>query len=173
MKRSVVIRVEHNFRWAHANQSSINLGQRRGICTAERGTEAQGILTLSLGYPDRVTSPLHPVLGRYHVSHSHHICSCIRHRARFVDRKVGSPTTCTFLPRARHFFDGLTRPLHTGMVSISTTLRPECPETSARAQVGAPIEKGRTLADECSGPIRKMGETSSERRQRPGGSGKA
>lgn len=69
-----------------------------------------------------------------------------------------------FFPRVRDFYDDLTRPLHTGMDSVSTTLQPVCPETSARAQVGAPIEKGRTPADQCAGPIRKMGKTSSKRR---------
>jgi len=59
------------------------------------------------------------------------------------------------------------------MDNISATLQPECPETSARVQIRAPIEKSRTPADQCSGSICKMGQTSSQRRQRPRGSGKA
>jgi hypothetical protein len=59
------------------------------------------------------------------------------------------------------------------MDNISATLQPEYPETSARAQIRAPIEKSRTFADQCSGSICKMGQTSSQRRQRPRRSGKA
>jgi tail-anchored protein insertion receptor len=68
--------------------------------------------------------------------------------------------------------DDLTRPLP-GMDNISATLQPECPETSARAQIRASVEKSRTPADQCSGSVCKMGQTSSQRRQRPRGSGKA
>jgi hypothetical protein len=55
------------------------------------GTEAQGMVNLISGLTTlpRNTSVLH-------VSHSHHICPCIRHRTGLVDRKVCSPALCTF-----------------------------------------------------------------------------
>ena len=59
--------------------------------------------------------------------------------------------------------ESLIRPLLSGVDSISRTLQPGCHETSARAQVGAFVEKSRTSADQCSGPFCKMGQTSSER----------
>ena len=60
-------------------------------------------------------------------------------------------------------FRDLTRPLHVGMDSISTGFRQKCSETSAGAKVRAPNEKSGTSADQRSGSICKMGQTSSER----------
>ena len=57
----------------------------------------------------------------------------------------------------------LTRPLHTGMGSISTSFQQKFSETSAGAEVRAPVEKSRTSTDQRSGSICKMGQTSPER----------
>jgi hypothetical protein len=108
--------------------------------------------TLSLGYP------------RSHVPHHHYICPCLHHRARLMGRKVGSLAFCTCLPRLHESLRRSNPTSSLGMDNISPTLQPQCPETSARAQVRAPIEKGRTPADQCSGSICQMGQTSSERR---------
>ncbi len=65
------------------------------LCIAE--PRHRGILTLSPGWGRYSATPEARNPTILHVPHHHHICPCIHHRTRLVDRKVCLPAICTYV----------------------------------------------------------------------------